>query len=213
MKTCIMIRSKGLLLLAVCFSACSKNNASHTSISQEPPEKVSPAAAPEPEVVNPTGPVAGSVYDVVSPNSSMPKDVLQAMAKYEIKSLQQHNLWRTQAVDIDADGSKELLLSNVFEWCGSGGCGVWLWQRTRKGLRNLLPTENILAEAVTMEDSLTNGYHNLRIYSRRFSKQQESLLVSDLYVWRETKYVLASSRQHGKYLQSSLPDSVWKVVP
>ena len=202
-----------VVVAALLFSACSKNNASHTAIEPQPPaEKSAPAVTPEPTVVNPTGPVAGSVFDVISPNSAMPKDVLQAMAQYEIKSIDRHNLWRTHAVDVDGDGSKELLISNVFEWCGSGGCGIWLWQRTRKGLRNLLPTENILAEAVAIEDSSTNGYHNLRVYSRKFSKQ-ESVLVSDLYVWRDSKYVLAGSRQLGKYLQSALPPKVWKVVP
>lgn len=208
-----MKRLVALALLAACCGACSKNNASQTVIAQPPPEKNTPVATPEPTVVHPTGPVAGSVFDVVSPNSAMPQDVLAAMAQYEIKSLDRHNLWRTRAFDVDGDGSKELLVSNVFEWCGSGGCGVWLWQRTRKGLRNLLPTENILAEAVSVEDSSAGGYHNLRVYSRKFSKQQESILVSDLYVWRETKYVLASSKQLGKYLQSALPASAWKVVP
>jgi hypothetical protein len=200
-------------LIVACFSACSKKNASHTSLAQQPHEQTEPVVAPEPAAINPAGPVAGSVFDVVSPNSGMPQDVLRAMAQYEIKSLDRHNLWRTHALDIDGDGSKELFVSNVFEWCGSGGCGVWLWQRTRKGLRNLLPTENILAEAVSVEDSSSGGYRNLRIYSRKFSKQQESILVSDLYVWRNTKYVLAASKQLGKYLQSSLPPAAWKVVP
>ncbi len=208
-----MTRLTALGLMVACFSACSKNNVSHTSLAQQPPEKVEPVAAPEPTIINPTGPVAGSVFDVVSPNSTMSKDVLRAMAQYEIKSIDRHDLWCTHALDIDGDGSKELLISNVFEWCGSGGCGVWLWQRTRKGLRNLLPTENILAEAVAVEDSSTSGYHNLRVYSRKFSKQQESILVSDLYVWRDTQYVLAASRQLGKYLQTSLPPTAWKVVP
>lgn len=209
-----MSRLLGLCLLVACCYACTKKNASHTTIAQQPSEKIEPPPA-EPEVSPrvPTGPVAGSVFDVISPNSPMPKDVLQAMAQYEIKSLDRHELWRTQPLDVDNDGAKELLLSNVFEWCGSGGCGVWLWQRTRTGLRNLLPTEKILAEAVVVEDSLTNGYHNLRIYSRKFSQQQESILVSDLYVWRGSKYALASSRQLGKYLQSNLPQNVWKVVP
>ena len=208
-----MIRLLAFGLMAACCLACSKHNASRTALAQQPPEKSETSVAPEPAVVVPTGPVAGSVFDVISPNSPMPKDVLQAMAKYEIKSLDRRELWRTRALDLDGDGSKELLVSNVFEWCGSGGCGVWLWQRTRKGLRNLLPTEEILAEAVAVEDSSTNGYHNLRIYSRRFNEQQESVLVSDLYVWRETKYALSASRQLGKYLQTTLPPTVWKVVP
>ena len=62
-------------------------------------------------------------------------------------------------------------------------------------------------------NKMINGYHNLRIYSRKFGKQQESILVSDLYVWRDTKYVLVTSRQLGKYLQSSLPPAAWRVVP
>ncbi len=209
-----MTKSLVAVCLALSFAACSKNNASHTVIEQSPAaENNAPAATPEPTASTPTGPVAGSVFDVISPNSSMPKDVLQAMGQYEIKSIDRHQLWRTHALDVDGDGSKELLISNVFEWCGSGGCGVWLWQRTRSGLRNLLPTDNILAEAVALEDSSTRGYHNLRIYSRKFNKLQESVLVSDLYVWREAQYVLAESRQLGKYLQTSLPQTAWKVVP
>lgn len=209
-----MTKSIVAVCIALVFAACSKNNASHTGIEQQSPaENSPPPTAPEPRAVNPTGPVAGSVFDVISPNSAMPKDVLQAMAQYEIKSIDRHQLWRTHAFDVDGDGSKELLISNVFEWCGSGGCGVWLWQRTRKGLRNLLPTDKILAEAVAIEDSSTSGYHNLRIYSRKFNKQQESILVSDLFVWRDTKYVLAGTQQLGKYLQTSLPQTAWKVVP
>lgn len=210
-----MIRFIGLCLLAACLCACSKNNASNATLSQTSPQQPE-TIAPAPEVPArevPTGPVKGSVYDVISPESDMPKDVLQAMAHYEVKSLERANLWRTLPVDIDGDGSKELLISNVFEWCGSGGCGVWLWQRTRRGLRNLLPTENILAEAVALDSARTAGYRNLRIYSRKFGKQQESLLVSDLYTWRGSVYAVASSRQHGRYMQTGLPDTVWKVVP
>lgn len=210
-----MIRLMGLCLIAACLCACSKNNASNTSLSQTPPEKQEREEPPpeEPRATDPSGPVAGSVYDVVSPQSGMPKDVLQAMAGYEVKSVDRASLWRTLPVDLDGDGSKELLISNVFEWCGSGGCGVWLWQRTRKGLRNLLPTENILAEAVALDSARTNGYRNIRIYSRKFGKHQEGLLVSDLYTWRGSAYMLSSSRQHGRYMQSDLPEEVWKVVP
>lgn len=210
-----MMRLIGLCLIATCLCACSKNNASNTSLSQTPPEQQQPndAAPKEPATESPTSPVAGSVYDVISPESALPKDVLQAMAKYEVKSLERANLWRMLPIDIDGDGSRELLISNVFEWCGSGGCGVWLWQRTRRGLRNLLPTENILAEAVALDSARTNGYRNLRIYSRKFGKQHEGLLVSDLYTWRGSAYAVASSQHHGRYMQTGLPDAVWKVVP
>jgi hypothetical protein len=202
------------MLASALFCTCSKNNTSQqTRESVPPPAQTEAEAPPQPENPVPSGPIAGSVLDVVSPDSPLPPDVLDAMAGYGVKIQGQIKFWHTQSLDINNDGSKELLISNVMEWCGSGGCGVWLWQRTRQGLRNLLPTDDITAAAINLENESTNGYQNISVYHRAAGKNKEALLVSDLYVWTGVAYQKSSTTQHGKYLDAPLPATVWRVLP
>ena len=193
---------------------CSKNNTTQKTRETAPP----PAAAkaeepPQPEIPPEPVEIAGSVLDVVSPDSPIPPDVLEAMSGYGVTIQGQTKSWHTQSLDINDDGSKELLISNVLEWCGSGGCSVWLWQRTRQGLRNLLPTDDITAAAINLEGESTNGYRNISVFHRAAGKNKEALLVSDLYVWDGLGYHKLSTTQHGKYLDAPLPSTVWKVLP
>ena len=202
------------MLACAWVGACSKSNTSQNTIGTEPPpDTTEVAVTPPPEIPPPAGPIAGSVLDVVSPDSPLPRDVLQAMAAYGVKTQGQVKFWHMQSLDINDDGAKELLISNVMEWCGSGGCSVWLWQRTRQGLRNLLPTDDITAAAINLEGESTNGYRNISVFHRAAGKNKEALLVSDLYVWDGLGYHKLSTTQHGKYLDAPLPSTVWKVLP
>lgn len=208
------IRIAAVLALA-CICACSKNNTSQTTIAGEapPPAPAEAESAPARENSTPAGPIAGSVLDVVSPDSPIPQDVLQAMADYGVSIPGQARYWHTEIIDIDNDGSKELLVSNVREWCGSGGCSVWLWQRTRKGLRNLLPSEELTVAALNIEKESTNGYRNISIYHRVAGRNKEFLMVSDLYVWNGSAFLKTATTEHGKYLEAHLPATAWKVAP
>lgn len=192
--------------------ACSKSQSPHTQI---PPAEVKEIAPPDTvrPALPPPGPVAGSVWDVMKPGERLPKDVLQAMAGLGADTRFAQKLWQTRLLDIDGDGAQELMIANVVEWCGSGGCGVWLWQRQRQGLRNLLPTDDILAVAVAVESTATNSYRDLRFYHRSSSEDNRPLLVSDLFAWDGTIYRYRSRRQHGEYLAAALPPTCWKVVP
>ncbi len=202
----------GLALVMVW--ACSKNNTSQKALQTEPPPADSSAwVAPPPENPAPSGPIAGSVYDVVSANSVLPPDVVQAMSAYGIEAADRTKFWHTQSLDINDDGSKELLISNVMEWCGSGGCSIWLWQRTRQGLRNLLPSDDITAAAINLENGSTNGYRDLGVYHRAAGTNKEFLLVRDLYVWNGEAYHLSVTTEHGKYFNALLPSTAWKVAP
>ncbi len=214
MRTNNNLWAAAVMLACAGVCACSKNNTSQTIDEKEPPPPAPQAEAPAPSASPiPAGPIAGSVLDVVSPDSPMPPDVLIAMAAYGVKTQGQTKFWHTQSLDINEDGSKELLISNVVEWCGSGGCSLWLWQRTRNGLRNLLPTEDITAAAINLEDARTESYRNLSVFHRATGKNKEFLMVSDLYVWNGEAYRKSSTIEHGKYLDTPLPATVWKVLP
>lgn len=193
--------------------ACSKTQTSHTQIPA--PVATSPAPADTVTVTPdlPRGPIAGSVWDVMKAGDPIPQDVLQAMAKLGADIRHAQKLWHVQQIDINDDGAKELMISNVIEWCGTGGCGAWLWQRNREGLRNLLPTDDILTVAVEIETTTTGGYHDLRFYHRTSDENNRAVLVSDKFVWNGAIYAFHSRQQHGEYLESMLPAASWKVVP
>lgn len=200
----------GCAALLLAGGACSKSHSPHTQIT---PDEGKEIASPDTILPLPPGPVAGSVWDVMKPGERIPKDVLQAMAGLGADTRFAQKLWQARLLDVDGDGAQELMISNVVEWCGSGGCGVWLWQRQRQGLRNLLPSDDILAVAVEVESTATNGYRDLRFYHRFSSEDNRPLLVSDLFSWDGTVYRYRSRRQHGEYLAAALPPSCWKVVP
>lgn len=193
--------------------ACSKTQTSHTQIPS--PATTSPAPADTVAVMPdlPHGPVAGSVWDVMKAGDPIPQDVLQAMAKLGADTRHAQKLWHVQQIDINDDGAQELMISNVIEWCGTGGCGAWLWQRNREGLRNLLPTDDILTVAVEIETTTTGGYHDLRFYHRSSDDNNRAILVSDKFVWNGAGYAFRSRQQHGEYLESMLPATSWKAIP
>lgn len=203
------------LSLLFTLADCSKQKSSQTEILPDFPvsksSRIDSAATPQPEPIE--APVAGSVWDVATRDGRLSKDLIAAMQDYGINPKHAEQVWQRRILDVNGDGAQELLLSNVMEWCGSGGCGVWLWQRTRNGLRNLVPTDNLVAVAVEIEPTRHAGYSDLRFYHRKFDKNEDPSLASDLYIWSGSEYVFKSSQRHGKYLNGSLPSGVWKTTP
>lgn len=193
--------------------ACSKTQTSHTQIPSPEVQGTVPADTADVTPIVPQGPVAGSVWDVMKAGDPIPQDVLQAMAQLGADTRHAQKLWHTREIDINDDGAKELMISNVIEWCGTGGCGAWLWQRDRQGLRNLLPTDDILTVAVEVEITTTGGYHDLRFYHRTSDENNRAILVSDKFVWNGIAYAIHSRKQHGEYLETMLPATSWKVTP
>ena len=203
------------LSLVLALADCSKQKTSQTEILPDSP--VIKSTRPDSVAMAQSGPieapVAGSVWDVATRDGRLPKDLITVMKDFGINPRHAEQVWQRRIIDIDGDGALELLLSNVMEWCGSGGCGVWLWQRTPNGLRNLVPTDNIVAVAVAIESTKHAGYSDLRFYHRKFDNNENPSLASDLYVWSGSAYVFKSSQQHGKYLNGNLPPNVWKTTP
>jgi len=205
----------GLLLSmlgALVFAGCHRQAA--PQVETEPAPIETPPPSP-PVVIEPTpsGPPAGSVWDVVTPDGRMPKDLLEQMAKEgaDIKASDMKN-WRTWPVDINGDGSKEFFISNVPGWCGSGGCSVWLWQRTPEGLRNLLPTQNNLTLALELDDAGPDGYHDILFYRRAMQDANKQSLAQARLQWDGKMYHEQSKTFLGDYLKTPLPASAWKAM-
>lgn len=183
-------------------------------IEKEPAPIETPA--PEPPVVvepAPSAPPAGSVWDVVTPDGRMPKDLLEQMEKEgaEISASDVKN-WHTWAVDINGDGSKEFFISNVPGWCGSGGCSVWLWQRTPDGLQNLLPTQNNLTLALELGDAGPENYYDILFYRRAMQDNTKQSLAQIRLQWDGKTYHEHSKNFLGDYLKTPLPASAWKAM-
>jgi len=198
------------MLGALLFAGCHRKAAPQMETEPAPIE-----TPPAPVIIEPTpsGPPAGSVWDVVTPDGRMPKELLQQMAK-EGADLKANDLknWRTWPVDVNGDGSKEFFISNVPGWCGSGGCSVWLWQRTPDGLRNLLPMQNNLTLAMELSDTGPEGYLDILFYRRAMQDGSKQSLAQVRLQWNGKAYHEQSKIFLGDYLKTPLPASVWKVM-
>jgi hypothetical protein len=200
------------VLGALIFSGCSRKTAPKVETEPAPAE----TAPPSPPVViepKPTGPPAGSVWDVVTPDGRLPKDLLEHMAKEgaDIKASDTQN-WKTWAVDVNGDGSKEFFISNVPGWCGSGGCSVWLWQRTPEGLRNLLPTESHLTLAIELSNEGPEDYLDILFYHRAMQDGSKQSLAQLRLQWDGQAYHEVAKTFLGDYLKTPLPASAWKAM-
>jgi len=120
--------------------------------------------------------------------------------------------WRTWPVDINGDGSKEFFISNVPGWCGSGGCSVWLWQRTPEGLRNLLPTQNNLTLALQLGDTGPEDYLDILFYRRAMQDDTKQSLAQVRLQWDGKMYHELSKTFLGEYLKTPLPANAWRVM-
>jgi hypothetical protein len=218
---CVQLRTlsrfwlAGLLfsMLGASFGAgCHRKVAPQVETEPAPIETTPPPAMPVVIEPTPTEPPAGSVWDVVTPDGRLPKDLLEDMAKEgaDIKASDMKN-WRTWPMDINGDGSKEFFISNVPGWCGSGGCSVWLWQRTPEGLRNLLPTQNNLTLAIELGDAGPEGYHDILFYRRAMQDDTKQSLAQVRLQWDGKAYHELSKTFLGDYLKTPLPASAWRV--
>lgn len=203
----LLLSMLGALILAGC------HRKALPQVEREPAPIETPP--PTPVVIEPTpsGPPAGSVWDVVTPEGRLPKELLQQMAK-EGADLEANDLknWRTWSVDINGDGSKEFFISNVPGWCGSGGCSVWLWQRTPEGLRNLLPTQNNLTLALELGEAGPEGYLDVLFYRRAMQDDTKQSLAQVRLQWDGKAYHELSKTFLGDYLKTPLPASAWKAM-
>jgi hypothetical protein len=189
---------------------CSRKEAPKVETEPAPAaEKPSEPVVIEPK---PTGPPAGSVWDVVTPDGRFPKDLLQSMAKQgaDVKGTDTA-VWRTWAVDINGDGSKDFFISNVPGWCGSGGCSVWLWQRTPSGLRNLLPSSSLLTLAVEVGEPGLEGYCDILLYHRAMQSANKQSLAQEKLQWDGKMYRSQGKTFLGDYLKTPLPEKAWRV--
>jgi hypothetical protein len=149
---------------------------------------------------------------VVTPDGRLPKDLLQSMAKAGADTKRGEIAgWQTWAVDVNDDGSKELFVSNVSGWCGSGGCSVWLWQRIPSGLRNLMPSESILTLAVELGESGPDGYRDILFYHRAMPSASQQSLAQERYQWDGQAYKSHATTFLGDYLKTPLPEGAWQV--
>jgi len=200
------------VLGAFLLAGCSRKSAPKVETEPAPPtvEAPSPAVVIEPK---PSGPPAGSVWDVVTPDGRLPKDLLQSMAKQGAGSKRNDVAeWKTWAMDVNGDGSKEFFISHVPGWCGSGGCSVWLWQRTPAGLRNLLPTRNLLTLAVGLGDPGLEGYADILLYHRAMQSDNRQGLAQERLQWDGKIYRTQGKTFLGEYLKTPLPAEAWRVM-
>lgn len=207
-----LIGSLLALLGALLFAGCHRKAVPPVETAPAPRETPPPTP---PVVIEPTpsGPPAGSVWDVVTPDGRLPKDLLQQMAKEgaEIAASEMKN-WRTWSVDVNGDGSKEFFISNVPGWCGSGGCSVWLWQRTPEGLRNLLPAQSNLTLALELSAAGLEGYLDILFYRRAMQDNAKQSLAQVRLQWDGKAYHESSKTFLGDYLKTPLPASAWKAL-
>jgi hypothetical protein len=205
----LMLSSLPFIFWAFAFAGCSRKTAPKVEIEPAPVETPPPPVVIEPE---PAGPPAGSVWDVVTPDGRLPSDLLQSMAKEgaDIDAGEVRD-WKTWPVDVNGDGSKEIFISNVPGWCGSGGCSVWLWQRTPEGLRNLLPTQSHLTLAIELGEPGPEGYHDILFYHRAMQDETRQSLAQVRLQWDGKTYHDAAKTFLGDYLKTPLPASAWRV--
>jgi hypothetical protein len=191
------------VLGALWLSGCSRQGAPKVETEPAPVEETQPPspAAIEPK---PSGPPAGSVWDVVTSDGLLPKDLLQHMAQEgaDIKESDTRN-WKTWPVDVNGDGSKEFFISNVPGWCGSGGCSVWLWQRTPEGLRNLLPTQRHLTLALEIGEPGPEGYLDILFYHRAMQDAAKQSLAQLRLQWDGKAYHEVEKIFLGDYLKTA----------
>ncbi|MDZ7404668.1 MAG: hypothetical protein ONB41_11260 [candidate division KSB1 bacterium] len=204
-----MLRSLLCIFLAFVVAGCSRKTAPKVETAPAPLETPAPPVVIEPE---PAGPPAGSVWDVVTPDGRLPSDLLQSMAKAgaDIAAREVRD-WKTWPVDVNGDGSKEIFISNVPGWCGSGGCSVWLWQRTPAGLRNLLPTQSHLTLAIELGEPGPGGYHDILFYHRAMQGDGRQSLAQVRLQWNGKAYHDAAKIFLGDYLKTPLPAGAWRV--
>jgi hypothetical protein len=198
------------VLGALVIGGCFRKAAPKVETEPAPVETPPPSVVVEPE---PTGPLAGSVWDVVTPDGHLPKDLLEGMAKEgaDIKASDTQN-WKTWPVDINGDGSKEFIISNVPGWCGSGGCSVWLWQRTPEGLQNLLPAQGNLTLALELGEAGPEGYLDILFYHRAMQDANTQSLAQLRLQWDGNVYKEVEKIFLGDYLKTPLPANAWKVM-
>ncbi|MGH7450015.1 MAG: hypothetical protein ACRENG_01585 [bacterium] len=201
------------IIWATLLAGCSRKAAPKVETEPAPPTVEAPSPPPVVIEPKPNGPPAGSVWDVVTPDGRLPKDLLQSMAK-QGADIKRDDVaeWKTWAMDVNGDGSKEFLISNVPGWCGSGGCSVWLWQRTPAGLRNLLPTRNLLTLAVELGDPGLEGYSDILLYHRDMESTSQQSLAQERYHWDGKMYRSQGKTFLGDYLKTPLPAEAWKVM-
>jgi hypothetical protein len=120
--------------------------------------------------------------------------------------------WHTWSVDINGDGNKELFVSNVPGWCGSGGCSVWLWQRTPQGLRNLLHTAELLTLAVELGETGLDGYRDILFYHRAMQSSAKQSLAQERLQWDGQSYQIHAKTFLGDYLHTPIPEGAWRVI-
>jgi hypothetical protein len=204
--------SFGLLLSALMLAGCSRKATPKVETEPVPAERPSET---EPVIIEPKpdGPPSGSVWDVVTPDGRLPKDLLDCMAK-QGASIKQSEIssWKTWAVDVNGDGSKELFISSVPGWCGSGGCSVWLWQRTSAGLGNLMPAGGPLTLAAELGEPGLEGYCDILFYHRAMQDDNKQSLAQERLQWDGKIYRSQGKTFLGDYLKTPLPESAWRVM-
>ena len=86
-------------------------------------------------------------------------------------------LFCAEAVDLDRDGKRDLLIHQADvedTYCGAHNCPVWVYRRTDGGYRLLLyATAGYFADRITALKSSTNGYRDIRSQYHQSAAERE----------------------------------------
>ena len=92
---------------------------------------------------------------------------------------------RPDTLDLDGDGSAELMVRGIEHLCGAQNCRVWIFRRTTDGWVQLLHAYTV--QTLEAQQTVTNGYRD--IMTSAHSSATESVL--ELYKFDGRRYRLA----------------------
>jgi hypothetical protein len=119
--------------------------------------------------------------------------------------------WVTRTVDVDRDGAYEVAVTGVEpDYCGSGGCSLWVFKKTSNGLRDLLPTTRDVVKGFGVEVPVGDGPLTVLGFERDIANDQLSCTV---YTWQGSSYSVSERRALGPYWTTPLPPTAIAAAP
>ena len=81
-------------------------------------------------------------------------------------NLDTEQTYKTEYIDLNNDGIKDaLILMNTPDWCGTGGCSLFVFQGGEEKFE-FLSSSSLIQQPFTISENQTNGWRNLIVEVR-----------------------------------------------